>query len=52
MNCFYQEIEVVRMIDHLMGALYFLRHFGIEHGGIRPQSVLVDSEGKYLLTDR
>lgn len=28
-NIFYQEIEILRMIDHIVGALYFLDH--LEH---------------------
>lgn len=52
MNCFYQEIEVVRMIDHLVGALFFLHHYDIPHGATRPDCVLVDAEGKYLLVDK
>jgi hypothetical protein len=51
-NQYYQEIEVVRMIDHLVGALYFLNHFDVPHGAVRLESVLVDGEGKYVLVDK
>jgi len=51
-NNFFQEIEVVRMIDHLIGALYFLQHYEIAHGAIRPEAILLDREGKYLLVER
>lgn len=40
------------MIDHLIGALYFLHHYGFVHGAVRPECVLVDNEGKYVLADR
>lgn len=40
------------MIDHLVGALYFLHHYGITHGAMRPESILIDAEGKYVLADR
>ena len=40
------------MIDHLVGALYFLHHYDIAHRAVRPECLLVDQEGKYLLADR
>ena len=40
------------MVDHIIGAIYFLNHFEIDHNGIRPDNVLVDDEGKYVLLDR
>ena len=51
-NLLFQEIEVVRMVDHLVGALFFLHHYQIPHGAVRPKSVILDSEGKYLLADQ
>ena len=51
-NIYYQEIEVVRMIDHVIGAVYFLHHFDVAHQAIRPENVLVDDEGRYVLVDR
>jgi hypothetical protein len=51
-NQYYQEIEIVRMIDHLVGALYFLHHFNVPHGAVRIDSLLVDTEGKFILIDR
>lgn len=48
-NNFFQEIEVVRMVDHLVGALYFLDHYDVTHGAVRPETILLDREGKYLL---
>lgn len=48
-NNFFQEIEIVRMVDHLVGALYFLDHYDIAHGAVRPETILLDREGKYLL---
>jgi serine/threonine protein kinase len=42
----------VRLIDHITGAIYFLQHYDIPHGAIRPSCVLLDHEGKYLLVDR
>lgn len=39
------------MIDHIIGALYFLNHFGISYSAIKPQYILIDSEGKYVLPD-
>jgi len=40
------------MIDHLVGALYFLHHFNVPHGAVRQDSLVVDSEGKFILIDR
>jgi len=40
------------MIDHLVGALYFLHHFNVPHGAVRLDSLLVDAEGKFILIDR
>ena len=40
------------MIDHLIGALYFLHHFYGPHGAVRLETVLVDGEGKFILIDR
>ncbi len=51
-NHYYQEIEIARMIDHLIGALYFLHHFYGPHGAVRLETVLVDGEGKFILIDR
>jgi hypothetical protein len=39
------------MIDHLIGAVYFLHHYQLPHGGVRPQHVVVDQEGRYVLVD-
>ena len=51
-NQYYQEIEIVRMVDHLIGALYFLHHFQLPHGAVRLEAVLLDDEGKYVLVDK
>ena len=51
-NHFFQEIEVVRMLDHIVGALYFLHHYDIPYGAVRPELILLDREGKYILPDR
>ena len=40
------------MIDHLIGALFYLHHFDIVHAGVRDNVVLVNHEGKYMLIDR
>jgi hypothetical protein len=40
------------MLDHIIGTLYFLHHFDIPHGAVRPASIIVDQEGKYMLADR
>ena len=32
----YQEVEILRMIDHVVGALYFLNHFNRNHDAVRP----------------
>lgn len=39
------------MIDHIIGALYFLHHFGHGHRAVRPSNILIDNEGKYILVD-
>lgn len=51
-NLHFLESEVLRLIDHVAGSVYYLRHFDMEHGGLRPQNILVDEEGKFLLVDR
>ena len=51
-NHFFQEIEVVRMLDHVVGALYFLHHYEIPYEAVRPEVIFLDTEGKYLLPDR
>ncbi len=51
-NVYYQEIEVIRMIDHIIGAVYFLHHFDVAHSALRPQQVLVDEDGRFVLVDR
>ncbi len=51
-NVYYQEIEVVRMIDHIIGAVYFLQHFDVPHSALRPQQLLVDEDGRFVLVDR
>lgn len=50
-NLYYQEIEILRMIDHIVGALYFLHHFGYPHQAINPSNILIDADGKYILVD-
>jgi hypothetical protein len=30
------------MIDHLIGAVYFLHHFDVPHAAIRPDNIIVD----------
>ena len=51
-NVYYQEIEVIRMIDHIIGAVYFLHHFDVPHSALRPQQLLVDEDGRFVLVDR
>lgn len=51
-NVYYQEIEVIRMIDHIIGAVYFLHHFDVCHSALRPQQILVDDDGRFVLVDR
>jgi hypothetical protein len=40
------------MIDHIIGAVYFLHHFDVPHSALRPQQVLVDEDGRFVLVDR
>lgn len=40
------------MIDHIIGAVFFLNHYEIEHSAIRSSNIIVDDEGKYILVDR
>ena len=40
------------MIDHVIGALYFLHHFDVSHGAVRPEMLLQDEEGRFVLVDR
>ena len=40
------------MIDHVIGAVYFLHHFDVQHAALRPQQVLVDEDGRFVLVDR
>jgi hypothetical protein len=49
---FYLEAEILRMMDHIIGAVYFLNHFESDHMAVRPDNILIDSEGKYILIDR
>lgn len=30
------------MIDHIIGAVYFLHHFGVPHSALRPEQILID----------
>lgn len=39
------------MIDHVVGALYFLNHFNHNHDAVRPEHILIDQEGKFVLAD-
>jgi hypothetical protein len=41
-NLHFLECEVLRLIDHVAGSVYYLRHFDVEHAGLRPENVLVD----------
>ena len=40
------------MIDHIIGAVYFLHHFDVAHSALRPQQILVDDDGRFVLVDR
>jgi serine/threonine protein kinase len=40
------------MIDHIIGAVYFLHHFDVAHSALRPQQILVDEDGRFVLVDR
>lgn len=40
------------MIDNVAGSVYYLLKLEYEHGGIRPENVMIDEEGRYLLIDR
>lgn len=42
---------MLRLLDHIIGALYFLNHFEHDHSAVRPEHILLDEEGKYLLVD-
>lgn len=50
-SIYYQEVEILRMIDHIIGALYFLNHFKNNHEAVCPQHIVVDEEGKFILAD-
>lgn len=51
MNLFYQEVEVLRFIDYIIGALYFLNHVEHKHEAVCPENILVDESGKFSLID-
>ena len=40
------------MVDHVVGAVYFLHHISLQHNALRPENILVDEEGKYIVVDR
>lgn len=51
LNIYYQEVEVLRMLDHIIGALYFLNHLEHKHEAVCPHNILIDEEGKFILID-
>lgn len=40
------------MIDHVVGAAFFLYHVNQQQNSIRPENILIDEEGKHLLVDK
>ena len=40
------------MLDHIIGSLYSLNHYGVSHGAVRPNLIVIDEEGKFILVDR
>ena len=42
LDLFYLEAEILRLLDHVIGALYFLNHFEHEHLAVRPEHILID----------
>lgn len=38
----YLEAEILRLLDHVIGALYFLNHFSHEHSAVKPDHILID----------
>jgi hypothetical protein len=39
------------MIDHVVGALYFLNHLEHKHESVCAENILIDEEGKFILVD-
>lgn len=43
LESFYLEAEILRMMDHIIGAVYFLNHFESDHMAVRPDNILIDN---------
>ena len=39
------------MIDHIVGALYFLNHLEHKHEAVSTNNIMIDEEGKFILID-
>ena len=51
-NIFDRKINALKMIKQMISAMYFLHsEFGINHGNIKPNNLLIDDDNNFILTD-
>ena len=48
---FFQENEVISLINSVVSALFFLKSYKKNHGDINPKHILITKDGRFKLTD-